>query len=261
MLFIWFMLAGFIFLLTPHRHTKKLQHAFEAVFAWPLDMGSRVSLAARTRAVANVRNPREYRLLQKEYQRLQTHLHNLQAQLERKCDQLDALSGLRNRFPELKGAKLVPAVATPSVDGLRSMLVINRGKDDGLTEGQFVLADNSIIGTISDVSSGTAWVKLFTDPTANIPVNIAKLDVPRMMQGSGNNSAKVQLVPIMHKVKAGDIIYAREKPGYLDAPMVIGQVAQCKRDSEKPSLWDITVEPRCDLARLDSVTVIVMNPE
>ena len=141
------------------------------------------------------------------------------------------------------------------------MVTINRGKDDGLAGDQFVLADNSIIGTVSDVSSRTAWVRLFTDPTARIPVKIAKLDVVRMMQGSGNNSAKIHSVQITHEVKAGDLIYAREKAGYLDAPMVIGEVAQCKRDDKNPSVWDITVKPRCDLERLDGVTVIITNPE
>ena len=80
------------------------------------------------------------------------------------------------------------------------------------------------------------------------------------MQGTGSNSAKVQLLSIKHKVKIGDVVYARKKPGFLDAPMIIGTVAQCKRDDENPSLWDITVKPASDIERLNSVAVIIMNP-
>jgi hypothetical protein len=43
--------------------------------------------------------------------------------------------------------------------------------------------------------------------------------------------------------------------------MIIGKVAECKRDDENPSLWDITVEPACDIERLNDVAVIVMNQQ
>jgi cell shape-determining protein MreC len=84
--------------------------------------------------------------------------------------------------------------------------------------------------------------------------------VERIMQGSGNNSARIQLVPIEHKVKTGDIIYTSKKTGSLDTPMIVGRVAQCKRDDQNPSLWDITVKPACDIERLTSVAVIIINP-
>jgi len=102
---------------------------------------------------------------------------------------------------------------------------------------------------------------LITDPTSKIAVKIAELNVDRLMQGNGKNSAKVQLLSIKHKVKTGDIVYAGKKPGFLDAPMIIGTVVQCKRDDENPSLWDITVKPACDIERLNGVAVIVMNPQ
>jgi len=43
--------------------------------------------------------------------------------------------------------------------------------------------------------------------------------------------------------------------------MIIGKVAQCKRDDQNPSLWDITVKPACDIERLTSVAVIIINPQ
>jgi len=37
-------------------------------------------------------------------------------------------------------------------------------------------------------------------------------------------------------------------------------VALCERNKESPLLWDITVEPVCDIETLSDVAVIVMNP-
>ncbi len=80
------------------------------------------------------------------------------------------------------------------------------------------------------------------------------------MQGRGKNQAKIQLLPLKHKVKTGDKVFAGKKPGLLDTPMIAGAVTQCKRDDQNPSLWDITVEPLCELERLNSIAVIIINP-
>ena len=256
MLFTWFMLTGFIFLFTPQKLTNKFQFAFARIFSWPLSIGRNISLSARTQ------QPLTDVVSRREYNKLQNHLTNVMEDLLQKQRKIEKLSGLYDRLYALEGAKLMVAdVITASIDTAHSELIINRGEIDGLAEGQFVLGDNSIVGTISAVSSRTAQVKLITDPTSKIAVKIAELNVDRLMQGNGRNSAKVQLLSIKHKVKTGDIVYAGKKPGFLDAPMIIGTVVQCKRDDENPSLWDITVKPACDIEGLNGVAVIVMNPQ
>jgi rod shape-determining protein MreC len=252
MLFTWFTLAGFIFFFAPQNLTNKFQLAFAHIFRWPLSIGRSISLSTHTQ------QPLTDVVSRREYNKLQNHLANLTEQLYQEHQKVENLSGMRNRLP-LKGAKLVLAdVIREFIDGLHSEFTINRGENDGLAKGQFVLGDNSIIGTIYYVSSRTAQVKLVTDSTSKIAVKIAELN--RVMQGGGNNSAKIRLLSIKHKVKIGDVVYASKKPGLLDAPMIIGTVAHCKRDDENPSLWDIMIKPACDIEKLNSVAVIIMNP-
>jgi len=81
------------------------------------------------------------------------------------------------------------------------------------------------------------------------------------MQGAGNNSAKIRLLSKEHRVKTGDRVFARKKPGLLDGAMIIGKVTGCKTDEENPLLWDITVEPSSNTQALESVAVIIMNPQ
>ena len=146
-------------------------------------------------------------------------------------------------------------VITVSINELRSELILNRGRDDGLAKGQFVLANNSIIGTISDVDTHTAKVRLFTDPKSNTAVRIGGSDW--LMQGNGNNLAKVEM--IKHKIKKGTEIMASKRPGFLDTPMIIGKVYRCEHNAQ-PLVWDIMVEPVCDIQKAENVHVIVMNP-
>jgi rod shape-determining protein MreC len=248
MVFTWFMLAGFIFLFAPQNLTNKFQFAFARIFRWPLSIGRNISLSARMQPqLTDVVSRRKYN-------QLQNYLANLTEELNCERQKVEKLSKLRNRRP-LEGAGLVFAdVITASTDGL----IINRGENDGLQKGQFVLGDNSIIGTISAVSPRTAKVELITETTSNMAVKIGELKT--VIQGDGKGLVKVQLLSIKHKVKIGDNVYACRKPGSLDAPMIIGTVTQCKTDDENPLLWDITVKPTCDIQKLNEVAVIIMNP-
>jgi rod shape-determining protein MreC len=251
MLFIWFTLAGFIFLFSPGYLTNKFQFAFHRIFRWPLSIGRNISLSAGTRQPL-----RDKDLVSRdEYERFQNHLANIILQRNDAQRMVQKLTKMRN-IPGWERMGFVPAdVITVSIDELRSELIINRGQDDGLAKGQFVLADNSVIGTICDVSSHEARVKLFTDPTSNIAVRIGNID--RVMQGIGDNSARISMAK--YEVTVGSEVNAGKEPGFLDIPMIIGKVARCEHNAE-PLLWDITVEPVCNIQKVENVVVIVMNP-
>ena len=248
------MLAGLILILAPQQWTNKFQFAFIRIFHWPLKIGSEISLASSTRQqFSDSSNPT--------INQYKNHIYNLEQRLKQANQTINQLSGLRYRFPLLKGAKLVPAdIATVTISGTQAELIINRGTDEGLASNQFVMADYSIIGTITEVSNRLARVKLFTDKSSNIAVKIGKLEVKRVMRGAGDNSAKILNLQTKHKVETGAQVFACKKPGLLDVSMIIGTVTRCKRDDQQPSVWDITVQPACDISKIDSVTVIIMNP-
>jgi rod shape-determining protein MreC len=254
MLFTWFILTGFIFLFAPQNFTSKFQLAFVHVFRWPLSIGGDLALTAQTQqTLAGAVSRSETRYL--------NYIANLEETLARERKKFKKLYELYNTHV-WEGADFALAdVITAKVEGSRNELTIACRKTNGLNEGQFVLGDNSIIGTISDVSSRTASVMLFTDPTSRIAVKIGELDIKKWMQGNGNNTAKIPLVSIEHEIKKGDNVFARKNAEFLDAPVIIGEVAQLKRDDKDPLFWDITVEPACDIEQLEDVAIIIMNPQ
>jgi len=253
-LLTWFMLVGSIFLVAPQSLTSKFQFTFARLFRWPLSFGRSISLYARPG------QPRNDVVSRKRYNQLQNHLAAVIAQRNEEHKKVEKLSGLRNRLP-LEGVKLMVAdVVTASIDNLHAELIINRGTDDHLARGQFVLGDNSIVGIIFEVSARTARVRLITDPISRIPVTVAEPDADGIMHGTGSNYASVPLLPVKLDIKVGDVVYAQKNPGFLDAPMKVGVVAHCTRDQEKPLLWQVTVKPACDIKKLKSVAIIVMNP-
>ena len=253
MLFVWFLLAGLIFLFAPQQLTCKFQSAFTHIFRLPLSIGRNISLAS------DIQQPLTDIVSRREYNKLQNHIANLTQLLEQEHKKNEQLSGLRNRFV-LEGASFVLAdIITASSGGLESELSINRGQIDKIKSGQFVLADNSVIGVVSNVSSRTAQVRLITDYNSKIPVQIA--GISRIMQGCGNNSAMINLLMTTLEVKKGDAVYIDKQPGIIDAPMIVGSISKCKKDSQNPLLWDVTVEPVCQIDKLTSVAILVMNPQ
>ena len=257
MLFTWLMLAGFILLLSPQHITNKLHFAFIRLIPLPI-----LNAGLRTLStVAADKAPPGY-VSHGRYIQLENHAANLRAELDETHQKLETLAGLRDRFAFEKAAFVVADVIVLSIEADRQELIINRGREDGLKEGQYVLGENSVIGTISEVSAGTAKVMLITDTAAKLPVKIAASDVyvRWKMQGDGKGRASIRMLPQKYKIKEGDIVYADKKPGFLDAPVILGRIQNYGPENENPLLWNITVQPVCDIENLSNVAVIVMNP-
>lgn len=251
MLFTWFMLTGFIFLISPQSLVSQFHFAFARIFSWPLGVGRSISLSARM--------PQSHAEQFKQAEaRYQNHIANLEFELQEVQQKLEKLTQMRQRRP-LEGAKLILSdIIMSNFDGTHNELIINRGFDDGLAVGQFVLGNNSVIGSVSEVSSRTARVKLITDGMSNMVVKVEGQKLVRLMQGVGNNRAKIGLVKA--KINLGSKIFTEKKPGYLDSPMIIGSVTECVKDDDNPLLWNIMVSPACEIERLTDVAIMIMNP-
>jgi rod shape-determining protein MreC len=257
MLFVWFLLTGVIFLIAPKSVTGKLHLAFAQIFQRQHTSTRNVTTLS---AASAADNPKTQFVSIRQYNLLRNQLANVQEWLNLERQKVEKLTNMRDR-PVWKGADFVLADIIKTYDRTKNMLIISRGTDDGIKKGHYVLGDNSIIGIISDTHSRTAEVTLITDPECTIAVKITDPDVGSLMQGNAENSAKILMLPYKHKIKTGANVCAQKKPGFLDTPMIVGTITNCRRDPENPLFWDITVEPACDIKNLNNATVIIMNPE
>jgi len=252
MLFTWFMLAGLILFIAPVKWTSNFQFAFLRVFNWPLSIGENITLSVGT----TERLTDEDSVSRAAHNQLKNYCANLEAKLIRQQQRIEMLTGLPNKS-FLGNAKLIEAlVYTLSIDKANGEMTIDAGGNKELAKGQFVLSENSIIGTISDVSPIGARVKLLTSPTSNIPVEMG--GVKRYMQGTGGNLAKIPMIE--HKPKLGTEVMAAREAGLLSTPIIVGRVLRCERNADSAALWDVVVEPAFDIDQLQDVVVIVMNP-
>ncbi|HUV63849.1 MAG TPA: rod shape-determining protein MreC [Sedimentisphaerales bacterium] len=258
-LFTSLLLAALVLLFAPRSLTSKFQFAFVRIFGWPLHLGTDASLSVSGLMASAQASPGEL-VSREKYDTLHNRLANVTEWLRQEREQVERLSGLRAR-PAWKGVSFVVAdVVVAEASASHRELTVNRGAEDGLTLGQFVLSDESVVGTICAVDSRTARVRLITDAESKMAVKIEGSNADRIMQGDGRRSAKVLLVPTSQKVETGALIYAQKKPAFLGTPVIVGTVSECTSNKENPLLWDITVTPACDIEHLTDVAVIVMNP-
>ena len=259
MLFTWCLLGGLIIMFSPASLTNQLQLAYTHVFRWPLAAGQGISRARGVIPSLGVVNDAATGETTTERQRLINTIDDLKAQLAEARQEIERLGHFR-AVPQWERMSFLLAEIRVNRQS-QDVLFINRGQQDGVAVGQYVMGDMSIIGTISGVLAKSATVKLITDPTSKIPVTLGESDLARVMEGRPGNVAKVPLVPASHPVTEGTKVYAKKMPGLLDAPIVVAQVNKRRVDPENPSLLDIIVQPACDISTLTSVTVIVSSPQ
>ncbi len=273
MMLLYGMLVGLIFLFSPPRLTGKLQLAYAHTFSGLLTTGRQLTLASRTNLPPEPRSPGDYvralethRRLQQQIaakeariRKLQNHLANREAQLTEAHRRIDELAQLRT-VPEWQRMRFQPAgvISNPGQD--QTELMIDRGREDGLAVGQYVLGDLSVIGVVSDVMDQTARVKLITDPASKVPVRIEEMDAHGLMLGRGAGAAEIPGVAdqeMKRQPKAGDRVYAVRVPGFPSVPIIAGQVVSARPDADSPLLWNVTIRPVCDIPNLTTVAVII----
>ena len=140
-LFTWCMLGGIILLFSPNNFTNKFQFGFARIFRTPLGVGRSITLSAKTL------QPLKEVVSQKEYNKVLNELANVTEQRDQALQKVEAISGFQRKYA-MENSKVVLAEIIKSSS---TEIIINCGQDYNLSKGQFVLADNSIIGTICDV--------------------------------------------------------------------------------------------------------------
>jgi cell shape-determining protein MreC len=256
MSFAYLMLGGLILLFLPTGLTGKLQLDYAHLFHVPLTVGRAATLEMQTVATEQDPQSQECKRLRAANRLLENKYANLAAELQTAHERIDELAGLRTH-PEWSGMGFVQAdvVTDPAVG--KDELLIGCGQQDGVAKGQYVMAELSIIGKISDVTANAARVRLITNRNCRIPVQTSDGKVHGIMVGRGNGTAGIPQIPMRQPVEVNDVVFALENPVAPAVPIVTAKVASSKSASKEPLVRDTSVRPVCDVVNLKRVIVIV----
>lgn len=168
--------------------------------------------------------------------------------------QLQQLINVRETRPEDTFVDADVIGAEPS--NQKDLISINRGSDNGVTEGMIVLTkQGSLAGSISRVYAHTAWVTLISDQTSAVSALVQGSRVQGVVAGSVDGSLTMEFVQETANVKEGDLVLTSGVGGRYPAGELIGQIANVRRSAQE-LFQSVRVRSLAGLSQLESVLVL-----
>ncbi len=216
-----FILASIIMMTVDHRqgHLERVRSVL-TVFVYPLQYVANlpvkvinwVSESLTTRAglvKENTRLREEQLILSSKVQKFEI----LEAENERLREMLKSSEKLDERV-------LIAELLAIDLQPFRHQIVINKGRREGVYEGQPIVDANGVMGQVVHVGPFSSTVLLLTDPIHAIPVRINRNGLRSVAVGTGQSHVlQLEHLPNNVDIKEGDLVVSsglgsRFPPGY-----------------------------------------------
>ena len=152
-------------------------------------------------------------------------------------------------------------VSVRSPNSWNQELVIDIGKDAGLTENMLVVANGALVGTIDSLDAYSTTVKLLTnsDDFSNIPVKISleMTDVYGILSGYDTDSHSLIINQLNSDVEipVGSSVVTSDLAGGTPSNIPIGKVASVKSSSSNLNR-ELYITPTANFSNIYAVMVV-----
>ncbi|WP_293644956.1 rod shape-determining protein MreC [Thiolapillus sp.] len=204
--------------------------------------------------------------LQQSNRRLNRENLKLKAELQ----QLAALQAENERLRDLLGSAykignrvLVAELSAMDLDPFRQQIVIDKGSNSGVFEGQAVLDAHAVMGQVAHVSPLNATVLLITDVEHSLPVQVLRNGLRTVAVGTGSiNKLEMPYLPNNADIRPDDLLVTsglggkfppgypvarvtavKRQPGKPFATVLARPLAQLDRTREALLVWEVNVPP------------------
>lgn len=197
--------------------------------------------------------------LRRENTALKAELLQAQVRLQ-KLSELSAentrLRGLVNTPLIIDGRVLIAEIIGVDANPLNHILIMNKGKNQQLKEGQTVLDGNGVMGQIIAVYPQSSRVMLLSDKESSISVRIERTGMRAIVSGKGDYAElEMEYVPSSADVKVGDYVYSSGLGERYPAGYLVGTIAKIQRH-HSGEFAQIMVKPAAQLASGHNVVVL-----
>ena len=148
-------------------------------------------------------------------------------------------------------------VITRDLTGLRAVIGLNKGSDQGIEKGMPVLAaGGSLVGVVMSVQDRSAFVRLITDSDSSIRVLHQLSRTEGVVTGDTLGNLDVSFVPQITDVQPGHLFITSGLAGLLPKGLPLGRVASAE-GSAQSVFKRIRLQPLAPLDSLESVLIQV----
>src|SRR5574343_999352 len=131
----------------------------------------------------------------------------------------------------LLGSRVQPATILYSArDPFNRRVVLDRGADQGLIEGQPVVDDQGVVGQVTRVAPDYAEVTLLTDRNQSIPAQVVRNGLRTVVFGTGDGRLEMRYMSSNADVQVGDWIVTSGIDGIYPRGLRVGKVESLESD-------------------------------
>lgn len=197
--------------------------------------------------------------LEEENARLQTEVLVLKRRVQKLASTLaenTRLKELMNASDMLDDQVLIAEIIGVNPNPFRHELILNKGSEDGVFEGQAVLDAEGLMGQVVEVGALTSRVLLITDVTHGVPVHVNRNGVRAIAVGSGKlDMLRLIHVPATADVVKGDLLVSSGLGGRFPKGYPVGVVTKVAHDSGQPFAI-VEAQPMANLDRSRHVLLV-----
>lgn len=179
---------------------------------------------------------------------------------------------LRLRISELESQQQLEEVLPQatilqaSVVEVGEKLVLDKGKNDGVSKGVTVTVGELLVGKVSSLTPHTALVSLITDPEVKLPVIVVDQSGsfgPEQTRGLalGRFHQDIELTQVLasEEIREGQLVVSAGGAG-VPRHLVIGRISEVQRQ-EAEIFATASVKTMIDYKRLSNVSIILTAEE
>ena len=183
--------------------------------------------------------------------------------LELENQELREMLDLKKTQPKLE--LLAASVVSKDPSNWYATLILNRGSDHGIREGQAVLGSGKeLIGKISRVGNDWAEVVTLLNPECGVGAMIARTRDVGVVEGDSSlrfgGKCRLGYLSREAELETGDYIETSGMGGVYPKGLLIGTVLEISEDNTNMSKYAV-VQPMADLGKLHQVFVLLEYAE
>jgi rod shape-determining protein MreC len=146
--------------------------------------------------------------------------------------------------------KMVTQVISTGTDPYSDQVVIDKGSENGVYEGQPVISDKGVVGQVVAVAKFTSRVLLICDASHALPIQVLRNDIRVIAAGSGcADDLQLEHLPSNTDIRVGDVLVTSGLGGRFPEGYPVAVVSSVKVDSQR-AYTVIQARPTAGLQRL-----------
>jgi rod shape-determining protein MreC len=197
--------------------------------------------------------------LQLENSRLKTERLLTQARLQRYA----ALEAENARLRDMLEARTrvreqvrVAEILSVSADPFRHVLVIDKGTNAGVYDGQAIVDANGVVGQVIEAGVASSMCLLISDPGHDLPVEVNRSGLRTIARGTGNfNQLDLPFLPNNADIEPGDLLVTSGLGGAFPAGYPVAIVDSVRRIPQEP-FASVTAVPSAALNQVREIMLI-----